>query len=95
MTWELPPVAVICTWNFYYFMEINSSQLTMDWVYKDKVYIQACYFVFDLLRNKTYSVKLTAFNLSEKPVGSPWRKEITVIPSGKNSHSIYPVLYLH
>lgn len=82
MKWELPPVEVLCTWNFYYFMKINSSEV--DWAYKDKVQIELFSFMWGLQRNKSYSLQLTAFDLTAKPVGSPWRQEILVTPSGKN-----------
>lgn len=80
MVWELPPVEVVCTQNFYYVFEINSSEL--DWSEEFKVRIESCELGRDLQRNKSYSVQLTAFGLTGKPVGSPWRKNITVISSG-------------
>ncbi|XP_078349463.1 uncharacterized protein LOC144634385 [Oculina patagonica] len=80
MAWKLPPVEVVCTQNFYYFFEINSSEL--DWSEKLKLpQIERIYLGRDLQRNKSYSVQLTAFDLAGKPVGSPWRQNITVIAS--------------
>lgn len=78
--WELPPVEVVCSQNFYYFLEIKSSEL--GWLFKHKVPIWIREIGRDLPRNQSYSLQLTAFDLTGRPVGSPWRQNITVIPSG-------------
>lgn len=78
--WELPPVQVVCSQNFHYVMEINSSELNSP--IKSKLLTESGSFGWILERNKTYSVRLTAFSLSGKAVGSPWRQEVTITPSG-------------
>jgi len=60
-------------------MEINSSELNSP--IKNELLTETCAFWWGLERNKTYSVQLTAFSLSGKAVGSPWRQEITITPS--------------
>ena len=78
--WELPPLQVVCSRNFHYVMEINSSELNSP--IKNELLTESCGFIWDLERNKTYSVQLAAFSLSGKAVGSPWRQEVTIKPSG-------------
>jgi len=78
--WELPPVQVVCSRNFHYVMEINSSELNSP--IKNELLTELCRFGWGLERNKTYSVRLTTFSLSGKAVGSPWRQEVTITPSG-------------
>jgi len=80
VAWQLPPLEVVCSQNFYYVMEINSSELNSPM--KNELLIEECAFGWGLVRNKTYSVQLTAFSLSGKVVGSPWRQEVTIAPSG-------------
>ena len=80
VTWELPPVEVVCSLNFHYVMEFNSSELNSS--IKNELLTEDCAFWWNLARNKTYSVQLTAFSLSGKAVGSPWRQEVTITPSG-------------
>ena len=78
--WELPPVQVVCSRNFHYVMEINSSELNSP--IKNELPTESCSFRWGLERNKTYSVRLTAFSLSGMAVGSPWRQEVTIASSG-------------
>ena len=80
VTWELPPLEVVCSRNFHYVIEINSSELNI--LIKNKLLTELCAFGCGLERNKTYSVQLSAFNLSGKAVGLPWRQEVTITPSG-------------
>ena len=78
--WELPPVEVVCMRNFHYVMEINSSALSSP--IRNELEIELCSAGWSLERNKTYFVHLSAFSLSGKAVGSPWREEVTITPSG-------------
>ena len=80
VAWELPPVEVVCSRNIHYVMEINSSELNSP--IKNELLTELCAFGWNLERNKTYSVQLTAFSLSGKALGSPWRREVTITPSG-------------
>jgi len=80
LKWELPPVEVVCSQNFHYVVEINSSELNSS--IKNELPTQKCAYGWGLARNKTYSVQLTALSLSGKAVGSPWRQEVTITPSG-------------
>lgn len=80
VTWELPPVEVVCSRNIYYVMEINSSELNSP--LKNELLTELRTFGWGLEGNKTYTVQLTAFSLSRKALGSPWRREVTITPSG-------------
>ena len=71
---------MVCSRNFHYVMEINSSELNSP--IKNELVTESCGFIWDLERNKTYSVQLAAFSLSGKAVGSSWRQEVTITPSG-------------
>ena len=80
VAWELPLVEVVCSRNIHYVMEINSSELNSP--IKNELLTELCAFGWNLERNKTYSVQLTALSLSGKALGSPWRREVTITPSG-------------
>ena len=80
MTWKLPPVEVVCTRNFHYILKIKSSEV--GWAYKGRIEIGNGLFKWQLQRNKSYSVQLTAFDLTGKRVGLPWQQNITITPSG-------------
>ena len=80
MTWDLPPVEVVCLRNIHFVMEINSSDLNSP--IKNELLTELCDFVWGLERNKTYTLQSTAFSLSGKALGSTWRKEVAITPSG-------------
>lgn len=84
--WELPPMGAVCQGKLDYMIAINCSAL--DWSISQRVGMGFCFFTYgDLPRNKTYSVQLYPMNYySGKLVGLPWRREVTVIQSGKTVH---------
>ena len=81
--WELPPLEVLCPWDVRYEIKINSSDANVDLRYKEEI-DRSSFYLNWIQNNNTYSVQLNAvIKSTEKTVGSPWRQEVTVIPSGE------------